>query len=76
MLPVAIILLPPYSPELIPIERVWNILRRDYIANKYFDSLDKAIDEAELGMIKIKSDKNKLKSLTKWPWINEILIAT
>jgi transposase len=72
----SLILLPPYSPELNPVERVWNILRRDYFANKYFDSLDKAIDEAEYGLTQMKSDKNKLKSLTKWPWISEILNAT
>jgi hypothetical protein len=33
---VSVIIFPPYSPELNPAERIWNILRRDYFANRYF----------------------------------------
>jgi transposase len=32
--------LPPYSPELNPIERVWKLLRRLRIHNQYFETLD------------------------------------
>ncbi|MBC7346589.1 MAG: IS630 family transposase [Clostridia bacterium] len=32
--------LPPYSPELNPIERVWRITRRQVTHNRYFKSLD------------------------------------
>lgn len=31
--------LPPYSPDLNPIERVWRLLRRKCTHNKYFDSI-------------------------------------
>lgn len=31
--------LPPYSPELNPIERVWRITRRERTHNRYFDEL-------------------------------------
>jgi transposase len=31
--------LPPYSPELNPIERVWKLLRRLWIHNQYFESI-------------------------------------
>ena len=34
------IFLPPYSPELNPIERVWRITRRQVTHNRYFSSLD------------------------------------
>jgi transposase len=66
---VSIIVLPPYSPELDPVERVWNILRRDYITDKYFDTSGEVIDEAEEGLQRMKSQKEKIKSLTCWPWI-------
>jgi len=36
---VSFIRLPPYSPDLNPAEQIWNILRRDYFANRVFDSL-------------------------------------
>src|SRR5262249_25517173 len=32
--------LPPYSPELNPIERVWKLLRRCCLHNQYFPTLD------------------------------------
>ena len=32
------IFLPPYSPELNPVERVWRITRRQVTHNRYFDS--------------------------------------
>ncbi|SLM18774.1 transposase (fragment) [uncultured spirochete] len=44
---VALMQLPPYSPELNPTEQIWNILRRSYFANKVFDSLDAATTQAE-----------------------------
>ena len=40
--------LPPYSPELNPIERVWKLLRRLRTHNQYFDKLEslvKAVNE-------------------------------
>ncbi len=32
--------LPPYSPELNPIERVWKLTRRRCLHNRYFSRLD------------------------------------
>jgi transposase len=37
--------LPPYSPELNPIERVWKLTRRMSVHNRYFPSL-KSISDA------------------------------
>ncbi len=34
------IFLPPYSPELNPIERVWRITRRRITHNRYFESIE------------------------------------
>lgn len=34
------IFLPPYSPQLNPIERVWRITRRQVTHNRYFESID------------------------------------
>ena len=47
---VALIRLPPYSPELNPAEQIWNILRRNYFANRVFDSLDAATVPPQLEM--------------------------
>ena len=36
---IAIIHLPPYSPELNPIERLWKYTKTNFIHNRVFDSL-------------------------------------
>lgn len=39
--------LPPYSPELNPIERVWKLTRRLCTHNRYFESLEELIETVE-----------------------------
>lgn len=36
---IEILYLPPYSPELNPIERLWKHMKTNYIHNRVFDSL-------------------------------------
>jgi transposase len=40
--------LPPYSPELNPIERVWKLTRRLCLHNRYFGFLDSVVDAVEV----------------------------
>jgi len=72
---IALVFLPPYSPELNPAEQIWNVLRRNYFANKVFDSLNAATLQAEYGLANMASNREALKSLTNWPWISAILKA-
>jgi transposase len=39
--------LPPYSPELNPIERVWKLTRRLCLHNRYFGLLDGVVEAVE-----------------------------
>ncbi|MDD5095644.1 MAG: transposase [Dehalococcoidia bacterium] len=72
---IALVFLPPYSPELNPAEQIWNVLRRDYFANRVFDSLNAATLQAEHGLAHLASNRKALKNLTDWPWIKAILNA-
>jgi transposase len=72
---ISLLFLPPYSPELNPAEQIWNKLRRDYFANRVFDSLDAATEQAERGLSDMAADKQSMRSLTNWPWISAILNA-
>lgn len=73
---IATVLLPPYSPELNPAEQIWNRLRKNYFANKVFDSLDAASSQAECGLSAMAVDRAGMMSLSNWPWINSVnLIA-
>jgi len=39
--------LPPYSPDLNPIERVWKLTRRLATHNRYFETIDHVVDAVE-----------------------------
>ena len=65
--------LPPYSPELDPAEQIWNILRRDYFANRVFYALDAATTQAEFGSAEMAANKLATRQLTNLPWISAIL---
>lgn len=39
--------LPPYSPDLNPIERVWKLVRRLRLHNRYFASLNEVVETVE-----------------------------
>jgi hypothetical protein len=40
--------LPPYSPELNPVERIWHYLRSHWLANSVFPSLADIMDASEM----------------------------
>jgi transposase len=70
---VSLIPLPPYSPELNPAEQIWNLLRRDYFANRVFESLDAATKQAECGLAEMAANKSAVRQLTNWTWISAVL---
>lgn len=41
---ITILLLPPYAPELNPVERLWAYLRGHYLANRVFDDYQHLLD--------------------------------
>jgi transposase len=36
--------LPSYSPELNPVENIWQLLRQNHLSNRVFDSYDAIVD--------------------------------
>ena len=65
----ALVRLPPYSPELNPAERLWEEIREKEFANRVFDSLGAAIAQAARGLKRLELMPDGLQSLTGWPWI-------
>ena len=41
---VTVLLLPPYSPELNPVENLWHHLRSHYLSNRTYDGYDHLLD--------------------------------
>jgi len=55
--------LPPYSPELNPIERVWKLTRRRCLHNRYFPLLSELIEDVEDQFQQWKSGNGTLRRL-------------
>lgn len=55
--------LPPYSPELNPVERVWKLTRRLCTHNRYFSTLDEVILAVESQFSDWKKGNNTLRRL-------------
>jgi transposase len=55
--------LPPYSPDLNPIERVWRITRRKCTHNKYFQMLETLVDVLDTFFKELAVPNKTLKSL-------------
>ena len=41
---ITLLTLPPYSPELNPVENIWQFLRQNRLANRVFDSYEAIVD--------------------------------
>ena len=65
----AIVRLPPYSPELNPAERLWDDIREKEFANRVFDSLGAAMAQAATGLKRLEKSLEAFRSLTGWEWI-------
>jgi hypothetical protein len=58
---------PPYSPEVNPVEHVWDELRETYMGNRAFPSLEALIEVLCQGLNELADDSARLRSLTGFP---------
>ena len=60
--------LPPYSPELNPVENVWQYLRANKLANTVFDSYDEILDQCSAAWNFFANDQAAITSITSRAW--------
>jgi len=58
---------PASSPELNPVEHIWDELREKYVHNRVFSSLDQLIDVLCHGLNALADDTERLRSFTGFP---------
>jgi hypothetical protein len=66
---IRLLALPPSAPELNPQEHIWDELREKAFPNRVFSHLEAVIRQLEQGMHGLAGDRDRLRSLTAWPWI-------
>lgn len=67
----ALLRLPPYSPELNPAEGIWKHLRHRACANVLFETLDDVIDAAVRALTELARYPHRVANMFLHPWIIE-----
>lgn len=67
---IKIIFIPPYTPEMNPIEQIWKEIRKRGFKNEVFKTLDKVIDRLCDTVCSLTADV--IKSITSRDWILSI----
>jgi transposase len=65
--------LPAYSPELNPVENLWDELREKSFGNVVFDSLESLELHLAEALVELEDDHERVKSIVAWPWIIDSL---
>lgn len=64
--------LPPYSPELNPVEHLWDHLRENYLGNRVFGCLEEVIRQVCRGLKNLHQQPALVQSMTCFDWLNTL----
>lgn len=64
--------LPPYSPELNPVERVWLYLKERFLSHRLLPDCDAIVEAACSAWNRLKAETGRLASLCSYPWIPKV----
>jgi hypothetical protein len=65
----ALLFLPPYSPELNPVEHIWESIRENWFRNEVFNSIVGVENQLEKALAVLEGDAETVVGLTGFPWI-------
>ena len=65
--------LPPYSPQLNPLENIWDNMREKSFANIVFKSMDAVENKISEACLHYEENTKTVRSITAFPWIDDNL---
>src|SRR5512147_3023425 len=68
---ISVILLPPYSPELNPVENLWHYLRAHHWSNRAYQDYDELESEAATSLCTVCLDREKVKSICNAEYVKK-----
>jgi transposase len=68
----SLVFLPPYSPELNPIERLWLHLRDNHLTHRVFAGTAEIIDACCDAWNRLLAETGRIRSLCSYPWIEKV----
>jgi putative transposase len=70
---IELLFLPPYTPELNPIEQIWKEIRKLGFKNESFQTLDKVVDRLADTICSL--SRKTIKSITRRDWIRSMSLS-
>jgi transposase len=67
--------LPAYSPELNPVEHIWDHLRENYISNRTFVTLGAVVNQLRVGLHNLHHQPALVRSMTSFDWIQTLSLT-
>ena len=64
---IRLIFQPPYSPEVNPVEHLWEELREKYLHNRVFSSLEELVEVLCQALSELTDEKERLRSMMCFP---------
>jgi len=71
---ISLVRLPPYSPELNPVERLWLYLKERFLSHRLLDHYDAIVDAAEAAWKRLTAETGRVTSLCSYSWINDVIV--
>jgi len=68
---ISVILLPPYSPELNPVENLWHYLRAHHWSNRAYQDYDELESEAAKSLCTVCLDREKVKGICNADYVRK-----
>jgi transposase len=69
---ITLVPLPPYSPELNPVEWVWEYMKERFLSLRLHNDYDAIADAACKAWNRLCADTGRITSLSSHPWIMEV----
>lgn len=68
--------LPPYSPELNPVEHLWDYLRENFFSNRALQSLDEVEELLMQALRHLIFNPELVRAMTNFRWLNTISLTS
>ena len=69
---ITLVPLPPYSPELNPVERIWLYLRERFLSLRVFPDYRAIVDACCTAWNRLVAEPGRIRSLCNQPWITNV----
>ena len=69
---ITLVPLPPYSPELNPVERIWLYLKERFLSHRLHADYDAIAGAASQAWNRLVAEAGRITSLCSYPWIQQV----